>query len=134
MEPAEVLGVAADAAPEDVRRAFVARVRALHPDLVGPHPRAAEELGAVVAARDALLGRGGRPTAGPAPMARGGRPAAGPPPTDGPAPPPPSGYRGPTIAPPPWGGMRPVVLVALGRAARRFVHTWRAYDRPTPPH
>jgi hypothetical protein len=121
MEPAEVLGVAADAAPEDVRRAFVARVRALHPDLVGPHPRAAEELGAVVAARDALLGRGGRP-------------AAGPPPTDGPAPPPPSGHRGPTIAPPPWGGMRPVVLVALGRAARRFVHTWRAYDRPTPPH
>jgi hypothetical protein len=131
-----MLGVAPDAAPEDVRRAFVARVRALHPDLVGPHPRAAEEIGAVVAARDALLGRGGRPTAaGPAPAGRGGQTAAGHPPTDGPAPPPPPGYGGPTIAPPPpWGGMRPVVLVALGRAARRFVHTWRSYDRPAPPH
>jgi hypothetical protein len=51
----DLLGLHPGAAPAEVRRAFAAAVRAVHPDAGGDEQFAAERLAALVAARDRLL-------------------------------------------------------------------------------
>jgi DnaJ-domain-containing protein 1 len=50
-QPHEILGVRADATPDEVRKAWRAKIADAHPDRVGTHAAAAE----VNAARDAML-------------------------------------------------------------------------------
>jgi hypothetical protein len=65
MDPSEVLGVAPGASSAEVRRAFAAAVRLVHPDAGGHGGDAGERLGRLIEARDRLL----------APMANGLAPA-----------------------------------------------------------
>ena len=118
VEPSEVLGVAPGAPPEEIRRAFAARARAVHPDVVGVRYGAGEELAGLVMARDALLGRATAPSrceAASAPAAPGATPGTAR-----------AGQVPGTSRP----GQVPVGAL-LVRAVRRFVATWRSYDEPS---
>lgn len=55
MDAWEVLGVRPGATADEVRRAFAAAVRAVHPDAGGDHRQAADRLAGLVEARDRLL-------------------------------------------------------------------------------
>lgn len=74
---ARLLGVAPDADPGTVRRAFRARVRHRHPDRVGTDPRAHDDTTELIAAYD-LLRRPVQAESGPS-----DRPAPSPDPTPG---------------------------------------------------
>jgi DnaJ domain len=71
-EPFDLLGIRRGAAADEIRRAFAAAVRQVHPDSAGGRPDAAERLAHLIEARDELLAALGRPT---------GPPTAAPPPT-----------------------------------------------------
>lgn len=118
VEPTEVLGVAPGAPPEEIRRAFAARARAVHPDVVGARSGAAEELARLVMARDVLLGRA---------MVSAGHEAA---PASAGAGAMPSTSRARQV-PGAAGPSQVPVGALLVRAVRRFVATWRAYDEPS---
>lgn len=111
MDPFELLGVAPGASPGEVRRAFAARARAVHPDVAGERAGAAEDLARLVLARDILLGR----------ASASGRDGAT-------CPPPPSGAPGPGGGAAGTGSGQVPLGALLVRAARRFVATWQAYD------
>ncbi len=76
MDAWDLLGLQPGAGPAEVRRAFAAAVRAVHPDAGGDEQFAAERLAALVAARDLLLsGEGDVPAArmsSPVPAGRSG--------------------------------------------------------------
>jgi curved DNA-binding protein CbpA len=61
MDPHDELGVARGASIEEIRRAFAAAVRSVHPD--GGGRADAERLRRLIEARDQLLGRPGSPSA-----------------------------------------------------------------------
>jgi len=115
VEPTEVLGVAPGASSAEIRRAFAAGARAVHPDVVGARSGAAEELAGLVMARDVLLGRGMGSAGHEATPASAGAGAM------------PSSSRSGQV--PATSGLSQVPVGALlVRAVRRFVATWRAYD------
>jgi hypothetical protein len=71
MDPHDELGISRGATADEVRRAFAAAIRRVHPDAGGGYPDAAEHIRRLVEARDQLLSRISRP-AGADPAVTGG--------------------------------------------------------------
>lgn len=68
MDPHDELGVGRGATADEIKRAFAAAIRRVHPDAGGGYPDAAEHIRRLVEARDQLLNRIARPQgADPAP-------------------------------------------------------------------
>ncbi|MEZ4238313.1 MAG: J domain-containing protein [Myxococcota bacterium] len=117
--PHHLLGIAADASPEQVRRAYKRLARRLHPDR-NPDPDAAAQFVAVKAARDAMLRRASMRRPVRPPPAR----TATPPPARTATPPP--ARTSETVRPPP-SQVRPAPPIDLEPAPYRLTagDLWR---------
>jgi hypothetical protein len=72
-DPSDLLGIRRGAPADEIRRAFAAAVRQVHPDSAAGRPDAAELIARLIQARDELLAAVGHPTGSrPGPSPTGG--------------------------------------------------------------